>query len=413
MADCVVTPYSASQIATKDQNRVQGLIAKALAINSPFVNVLDGGVMPAGVSDTVRSVIQEQALAGDSLVNPTFVATASLCGPGDSTESVATTEYTYALATKRGRGPKICVKGAYAAYKGSYLMAQDSLAKLITQYYNSDIRYQLLSASGLKFTVVESAAGALSTGLAGGASQINVAWNNIAQADIGPLDFPTLHQLARHMHEVNLTEMFNDGTNDQHYKFIGGSGIIESFRNSLGSDADVNNTLRAITTGSFKYGEQSLRGYSWESSTAYRGVVFGVDQRPLRATSVVAGQPVYVEPFIGVQTTNGIASRANPAWVTAPYEVAFLIGKSSFERLVPQSYTGEGSFKFSPQLAMGELVWHYQIDNDCNQYGDFGWHLYEITRAYRPVRPANVCPILFQRCEGSTIVACPNTSGII
>jgi hypothetical protein len=48
---------------------------------------------------------------------------------------------------------------------------------------------------------------------------------------------------------------------------------------------------------------------------------------------------------------------------------------------------------------MGELTWHYQLDNDCNQFGDFGWHLYEITRAYRPVRPHAVLPILFQRCD--------------
>lgn len=412
MGDCV-SPYIAQQIASKDQNRITGAIAKCLAINSPFVNVLDGGVFPAATSDQQQSIVQEQALPGDSLVDPGFVPTSTLSGPGTSAENVATTAYAYSLGTKRGRGPKIYVKGAYSAYRGSYLMAQDSLAKLMTQYYNADIRYNLLTQSGLKFTVVQSASGALSTGLSGGESQINVPWANVAQAAIGPLNFSTVHNLVRYMREVNLAEMFNEGTNDQHAKFIGSSDIIESFRNSLGSDADVNNTLRAITTGSFKYGEQSLRGYSWESSTAYRGVVFGVDQRPLRATSVVNGVPQFVEPYIGVPTTNGTASRANPAWITAPYEIGFVIFKSTFERLVPQTYTGEGSFKFSPQLAMGELQWHYQIDNDCNQYGDFGWHLYEITRAYRPVRPANVCPILYQRCVGSTIVPCPNSSGIL
>jgi hypothetical protein len=413
MADCI-TPYLAQQIASKDQNRLVGVIAKALALNSPFVNILDGGTFPAGTSDSQVSTIQEQALAGDSLVTPSFTQTSLITQTNTlSQENVATTQYPYLLGTKRGKGPKIAVKGAYSAYKGSYFMAQDSLAKLMTSYFNADIKINLVTLSGLKLTITTSASGNLSQGLSGGESQISVPWANVAQASVAPLTFGLVHTLARYMHEVNLAEMFNEGTMDQHYKFIGSSDIVESFRNSLGSDADVNNTLRAITTGGFKYGEQSLRGYSWESSTAYRGIVFGIDQRPLRASAIVNGQPVFVEPQIGVSTTNGTAGRVNPAWVTAPYEVAFLVGKSTFERLVPETYTGEGSFKFSPQLAMGELQWHYQIDNDCNQFGDFGWHLYEITRAYRPVRPANVCPILYQRCVGSNIVACPNNYGIL
>jgi hypothetical protein len=47
---------------------------------------------------------------------------------------------------------------------------------------------------------------------------------------------------------------------------------------------------------------------------------------------------------------------------------------------------------------MGELEWHYQIDNDCNVYGDFGWHKYQIIRAYKPIRPQFVVPILYRRC---------------
>ncbi len=79
MSDCI-TPLVAASIATKDTSRMLGQIAKALAINSPFVNVLDGGVLPAGVSDTIRASIQEQALPGDSLVNPTFTATKDIVG---------------------------------------------------------------------------------------------------------------------------------------------------------------------------------------------------------------------------------------------------------------------------------------------------------------------------------------------
>lgn len=406
--DCTITPYTASSIASKDTNRLLGQIAKALALNSPFVSVLDGGVLPSGVSDTIRSSIQEQALAGDSLINPTFSASKDLCGPQDLVEGVATTEYTYSLGTKRGRGPKICVKGAYAAYKGSYLMAEDSLKKLITQYYNADVRYTLLSRSGIKYVASDPATYSFADSLTGGENQIDVAFANIPAASIAQLSFKALHKLARHMHEVLLVEMFEDGSAAQHYKFIGGSDIVESFRAELG----VKEVLVALTTGGFKFGEEKLRSYNFETNVAYRGITLGVDQRPLRAETInpATNFPNFVEPFVSTAVTIGNASRVNPDWVTARYEIAFLIGKSSFERLVPERFTGEGSFKFSPQLAMGELQWHYVIDNDCNQYGDFGWHLYEITRAYKPVRPSNVCPILFQKCvQDSGVLACPAT----
>jgi len=50
-------------------------------------------------------------------------------------------------------------------------------------------------------------------------------------------------------------------------------------------------------------------------------------------------------------------------------------------------------------MHMGELKWHYVVDNDCNVHGDFGWHIYEITRAYKPVRPHWIIPVLYLRCE--------------
>ncbi len=148
--DCTITPYTAADIASKDTNRLQGQIAKALAINSPFVNILEGGTFAAGVSDTQRASIQEQSLTSDSLVQPTFGATVSTCAPGSIVDETATTEYTYSLGTQRGRGPKICVKAAYSAFKGSYLMAEDALKKLLVQKVNADVRYTLMDRSGLK-----------------------------------------------------------------------------------------------------------------------------------------------------------------------------------------------------------------------------------------------------------------------
>jgi hypothetical protein len=397
-------PIAARALATKDTNRVLGQIAKALAYNSPWVNVLEGGVFPAGVSDTVRSVVQDQALPADSLVRPSFVTTATLCAPIDSQDDVATTEYTYSLGTKRGIGPKVCVKNGFAAYKGSYSMAEDSLKKLMVQYMNTDVRATLHDRSGTKAVAGLSSAYAFTQLFSGGEAQIDVPYPNIPAADIGQLTFSFLHAVARYKKDTVLDEMFSDGTIGAHYKFIGSVDIIEQFRQELG----VKETLLSLTNGSFKSGERALTAYSWETFGNYRGISFGIDQRVLRASGLdINGQPIFVEPFIGVATTNGTAARVNPAWVAAPFEVGFLIGAGSFKRLVPERYVGEGSFKFAPQLTMGELQWHYELDNCENMYGDFGWHKYEITRAYQPLRPQAVTPILYQRCQQFSVTPCP------
>jgi len=194
-----------------------------------------------------------------------------------------------------------------------------------------------------------------------------------------------------------------------HFRFIGGSDQVEYFRSEVG----VQNVMIALTTGQYKMGETSLTAYSFEQSPAYRGIAFGVDQRPLRATGFNPdGTLALVDPvtIVSNPARNTAYAKVNPAWLNADYEIGVLIADGSFERLVPEKYVGEGSFKFAPQLHMGELEWHYQIDNQCNQWGDFGWHKYQITRAYRPLRPQHIIPILYKRCKADLgLVDCNDT----
>lgn len=411
MGDCI-SPATLSTIASKDSDRLIGSIAKALAANSPFMNVLSGGVFASGTADTQRTVVQQQAAPGDSLAVPTFVCDTDICGSQGLQDLTGTTEFTITLESKRGFGPRVCVKKGYSAFKGSYVMAEDSLKKLIVQYVNADIRAQLYLRSASKFNTL---AGydfqSLFTG--GSETDIGVVFaGNGTLLPTAPITFKALHAISRYLKDALFAEMFSagdtsgqgsgaqagSGGGQQHYRFIGSSDIIETFRAEIG----VENILIALTNGSFRLGETALTAFSFESSPAYRGLAFGTDQRPLRATgfnpdgSLALVDPVVVTTDVG---NNRAYASANPAWLGADYEVGFLIAEGSFKRLVPERYVGEGSFRFSPQLHMGELEWHYKVDNDCNVYGDFGWHKYQITRAYQPLRPQHIVPILYKRCE--------------
>jgi hypothetical protein len=395
--DCI--PLAAIQnFASKDVNRIIGQIGRVLARKSPYVNSIDGGTLP-NVSDVVRSVVEEMAVPAASLASPTFVNDTTLCGIGATPDQVGSTEYQFQLQTLRGAGPRVCVKQARTAFKGSYLQAQVSLEKTILQLINADIRYQYLIQSGIKY--VSNSTRSFSQNLTGDMQQINTQFAAILPD--APMNFKTLYRIGTFLREEMLAEPFasKDG---EFFQVLASADQIEVFRN----DQDVKEDLLYLSAGSFKLGEESISGYQF---MGYRGFAFGIDQQPLRATGFDgSGNLVLVNPIVSTAVTNGFAQRRNPAWVAAPYEVMFVIGGEAFKRLIPEQYVGEGTFKFAPQLAMGELEWTYIRDNDCNLYGDFGQHIYQISRAIQPIRPQNVCAIVYKRCPFDGVAAACSTS---
>ena len=386
MSDCI-SLAAVQNFAAKDVNRIIGQIGRVLARKSPYINSIDGGTLP-NVSDVVRSVVQEMAVPAASLASPSFANDTTLCGVGATPDQVGSTEYQFQLQTLRGAGPRVCVKTSRTAFKGSYLQAQISLEKTILQLINADIRYQYLIQSGIKY--VSNSTRSFSQNLTGDMQAINTKFATGILPD-APMNFKTLYKIGTFMREEMLAEPF--GTKDgEFFMVMASADQIENFRN----DADVKEDLVALTTGSFKLGEDSIKGYQF---FGYRGFAFGIDQQPLRATGYDgSGNLVLVNPITSTAVTNGFAQRRNPTWVSAPYEVMFVIAGEAFKRLVPETYTGEGTFRFAPQLAMGELEWTYFRDNDCNLYGDFGQHIYQISRAIQPIRPQNVCAIVYKRC---------------
>jgi hypothetical protein len=399
-------PSAISDIASKDTDRIVGVIGKALAANAPYMNVVSGGTFPSGTSDAIRSVVQMMAAPGDSYAVPTFVCDTDICGQNGVQDLTDTVEFTLRLESFRGRGPNICVKKGYSAFKGSYVMAEDSLKKNVVQYINADIRAQTYLRSASKFTAnAHYDFNSLFTG--GLETDLGVKFAPLLPT--GPMTFKALHYIARYMREVLFAEWYSQDKGMPHFRFIGGSDQIEYFRNEVG----VQNVMIGLTTGGYQLGETTLTAYSFEQSPAYRGLAFGVDQRPLRASGFNPdGTLALINPVTIVSNpARGVAfAKPNPTWLTAPYEVGTLFADGAFERLVPEKYVGEGSFKFAPQLHMGELEWHYIMDNQCNQWGDFGWHKYQITRAYRPLRPQHIVPILYGRCTADLgLVSCITT----
>lgn len=393
MADCLITPQQAIDFASRDVSRLVGNVTLLLMRRAPYADILSGGIFESAVSDEQRNVVMERPVLNQSLVLPTFFNDVDSCAELGQVAETGSTEYTTKLGTIRGRGPKVCVKQMRSAFQASYSATQDALQKQLLYFMNVDVRSQLLLRSGVKVKV--NSTYNFPQMVSGDVQAIDVSFNDDTPPDV-PLTFKFLKYLETWAHEALLAEPFESEAGTI-AKFIGGADIIDVLREEL----NVRYDMRALTTGRYTLGEETLTGYSWAGP--YQGVAMGIDQQPLRFDGFqeLNGQliPDFIEPEIAVQVSKGVGARANPAYLEAKYEVAFLVFDNSFRRLVPESYTGAGEWKFPPQFNQGELEFVVIRDNDCNLFADFGLHIYQITRAYRPERPHAVIPIAFKRCQ--------------
>lgn len=398
-----VTPALAYDWANRDTNRIVGEVTRTIMRRAPFNDVLDGGVFEPGISDVQRNVVIERAPLNQSLTIPVWSYNTTMCGVEGPAMDVGSTEYLTQLGTIRGESNYLCVKQIYSAFQNSYTAVQDSMQKQILSLQNADIRGQIFLMSGVK--VKMNTTYAFEQMINGDVQQISVSVNDTNAPDCS-LTFAFLKYLMDWAHEELLCEPFdgedvNTGaTVGPVAKFIGSQWIIDKMRNEI----NVRDDIRALTTGEYDIGEESIRGYTW--SGPHRGLAFGIDQQPLRFNTFTTtdprapGQviPSFIEPEVSQPVTRGFGVRTNLAWRYALYEVGFLLFANSFQRLIPSNYTGVGDWKFPEQYAQGELEFVVIRDNQSNKYGDFGQFLWQMIRAYRPIRPHACIPILYMRC---------------
>jgi hypothetical protein len=309
---------------------------------------------------------------------------------------VGTTEFSYTLGGARYSGPRICVLGTRTAFKDSYRLAMNALRNQAKLKQGADIRANYLKYGGCKLimdstaTFAEAFKGAINT-LGDPVTPTN-SWR--ARTPDSSIPHRTLEYLMAYMREVLGVQPFMGTEGKPIFKFIGGIDIIQQFKDELGISQD----LRAMVSGRYSQGLQPMEGYSYDGP--YRGIVHGIDPVPLRANTITSGVPTILEPYTRTPSTNGYVSRPSDTWAAATYEIAFLMGASSFLRLTPTFQQVPG-FDFPAQLVNGQMRFKILSDADCNLWEDYGVHLWQNMRAFKPVSPHSVCAILFKRASNS------------
>lgn len=407
---CLPIPIDVvTQLFSNDPQRLYGPIARALASEVPYISVLRSGTFPASVSATLLSVAQGRPYMGSSTAAPVFTNMLNLCGSCSlNIDANGTNQYSYSASINQGMSDKICLNQGFSAFMGSLTSQLEAYTIGVTELINGDIRYQMLLQSGVKAVVTT--ATSIKGMITGGENQVAVAIPAI-QAN-ATLTFSTLQGLNRYMRSSLRAKPFGSGAN-AHARFIGGPDILDSLRNDLGGAAGTGGAnivpLGQVAAGGNKAIQDAITGFMFEP--VYRGMQFGEDQIPLRLNWTGAGYSP-VDPNSPQAASVGTVSVVSAAWENASHEVAFLFYEGSFERQVPAPWTGEGKVKFARQMFGGEIQFMNHPDMSTNLFQDYGVMAYRIGRAYRPIYPWFVLPIIYKRClDVTNEVTCSGVSG--
>lgn len=384
------TPGEINDFLTKNENLVEGSIIRALAINSPWINLFPTRVWASGVSDVRRSVRQE-AVAPTDISQATPEWAALDCRKPPQAIQTGSTDLQYQALEFLGRGPEICLAKAYNAVQSAIIQAEKAIKDHTQTLWNAWLRYQAFYNSATK--IVASSTGASLAALTASGYQTNFVPGLVPNSRI---TFPFLREVTNYLvHSLLAGDeyMFGNGVM-KHFRFISDKSQIDQLR----TEEDVILNTRALAAGATRQGTESMLEYEWQ--ILYQGISFGVDQSILRVDVINPDGTVhFVEPFISQAATQGTKRVLNPAWASAPYQVSFLVADDSFVREIPEEYLGEGMTKFDKQFWGGMVRWHNQIDNNCNMWGDTGFHKYKLAAAFRPEHPEFLIAILHTRCQ--------------
>jgi|SRR5664279_3627997 len=400
LAQCIVDPAEFSGFLQDQTSRIQAVLARYVMATEPYSNLLEGGTFSAQNGTQLITSVPDRFVSNKSLVSPSLLPFTSICGFQGNSGAWGTHRYTTALGYDRGRSPDVCVNDEFYVVKDSLRNAIQNMKDFTREYLMADNRWQILSRSGTKITL-NSHAGVPADVISGGTvGAIDV--NFPGGLPDCPLTYEFVKYLDIHIRETLAPDLFGDGAGE--YAVLITSGAQNE---RLRNEAGVRQDLLGMVIGGGSQEKAVLKNYAFVEYP-YRGLKAGLDWRPIRFNTVDGnGYPVGIEPYIPQAADSGLVNAVNPAWATAQYEVSFLVYKNAFKRLVPERFVGEGDARFEPQFVMGELNWHYVLDNTCNVYGDFGFFKWQTIRAFQPLKPYCAIPILHKRCQQNMgLLAC-------
>lgn len=130
--------------------------------------------------------------------------------------------------------------------------------------------------------------------------------------------------------------------------------------------------------------------------TSFRGFYHLCDDLAIRGT-IASGVFTRVYPET---MTNGILT-TNPAYDTAPYEVAHVLHGGVMECLIPAPNSGAGPVKFDPVTYTGDFKWKNIPNEDTNPDGTIGFFRGVLASATKVIKPRFGYAIVYNRTSAT------------
>ena len=390
--DCVVNLTAANTLLHDQASLLREEIQKDYMYTGVYGNTIKGETHKGqGQGSQIITLVANRVSTAWSRTAPEFTPTRQTCGTLPEQDEFGQTQYVTELESLQGMSPKICVNQAYHLVKNSLIEAASSMKQAVTELMEYDIRNQYLTRSGVKY--VANSTVSFFSRLSGGRKQVATPFPNLMPDS--PMSIVELQRIISHGKTVFGSQLFGSGA-DAHAIVVVGPEQAEILR----QEALTRGTILSQTNGGYMEGNNSIKSLLWENFQHF-GFRLNIDNEPLRTNAMDGGTglPVFVEPGVSVASDSGFDYVVNPDWTFADAEVGFVIFKDAFKRLVPERYAGEGPWKFHPQFTMGELQWFNERSPNCNLWGDEGFFIYKVTRAFQAWHPHAVIPILYKRCE--------------
>lgn len=186
------------------------------------------------------------------------------------------------------------------------------------------------------------------------------------------------------------------------HAMMDGAPIYRVFISGLTKGSIIKNNTE--TRNDLRYADPKFNLQPYGGIKVLNGLEYAVDSFGLRF-NFTAGAYVAVEPFVTTTLSDGTtASRLNPAYVTAAYEVTFVTPKNVLEVAVPDPGTFNG--KFDPRSYRGTVSWQNLPDYQCNPDGDKGRFRAVIKASPKELYTDLGVAIMHLRCTGTTGSAC-------
>ena len=408
MANITDICSAVNQVLQANPTAIYGPVAETIAQSNPWTTVLPTGTLPANMATQLQSVAQVMPNMGLNMGAPTANNMTSIVGACSATTMTSgSAVYTYRPLLNQFLSTQIPLSLGFDAIESALEATVQSYTTGVADYIAADNQYQMLTNCGV--IVVSQANVNPATMISGG---YGVYQQGIpTTAATGGLDWNLVNYVARYQREFNRVLTFNGNLT-----LIAGYDAIESIRTQLGGTAGQPGTaynpipLGQLAAGGAQVARDALIEYAME--VTLRGVNLVKNPRPIRA-NFISGAYSIVNPIKAstVSSNSSLGAVPNPDWNQAAYEVAFLVGKDSFKRLQPESYTGSDKVRYARQFFSGDIQF-YTNNLSGNVFNNVGVLGAQIARAFKPQYPWHIAAIFFKRCLAPQVSTCTGISAL-